>query len=52
VNYRQARWAEYLAAYNLEIVYKLGAENPANAPLRRPEFKGAGEIKAIGLLLA
>jgi hypothetical protein len=51
VNYRQARWAEHLAAYNLKIVYKLEAENPANASLRRPEFKRAGEIKVVGLLL-
>jgi hypothetical protein len=52
MNYRQARWAKHLAAYNLEIVYRLGAENPANAPLRRPEFKRVGEIKATDLSLA
>jgi hypothetical protein len=52
MNYRQARWAEHLVAYNLEIVYRLGVENSTNASLRRSEFKEAGEIKAAGLLLA
>jgi hypothetical protein len=51
VNYRQARWAKHLVAYDLKIVYKLGVENPIDASLRRPEFKRVGEIKAIGLLL-
>jgi hypothetical protein len=51
VNHKQARWAEHLAAYNLEIVYRLEAENPINAPLRRLEFKGAREIKAVDLSL-
>jgi hypothetical protein len=51
VNYRQARWAKHLAAYNLEIVYKLEAENPVGASLRRSEFKRVGEIKAVNLLL-
>jgi hypothetical protein len=52
MNYRQARWAEHLAAYDLEIVYRLEAENSINASLRRPEFKRAREIKAADLLLA
>jgi hypothetical protein len=52
VNYKQARWAKHLAAYNLEIVYKLGAKNPINAPFRRLEFKKAEDIKEISLLLA
>jgi hypothetical protein len=51
MNCRQAKWAEYLAAYNLKIVYKLEAENPANASLRRLEFKEAGEIKVTNLSL-
>jgi hypothetical protein len=51
MNYRQARWAKHLAAYNLEIVYKLGAENLINASLRRLEFKRAEEIKVIDLSL-
>jgi hypothetical protein len=52
VNHRQARWAKHLVAYNLEIIYKLEAENPINASLRRLEFKGVGEIKVVDLLLA
>jgi hypothetical protein len=52
MNYRQARWAKHLAAYNLEIVYKLGVENPANASLKRLEFKRVREIKVVNLLLA
>jgi hypothetical protein len=52
MNYRQARWAEHLAAYYLEIVYRPRVENPIDAPLRRLEFKKVGEIKIVGLLLA
>jgi RNase H-like domain found in reverse transcriptase/Reverse transcriptase (RNA-dependent DNA polymerase)/Integrase zinc binding domain/Integrase core domain/Chromo (CHRromatin Organisation MOdifier) domain len=52
VNRRQARWAEHLAAYDLEIVYRPGAQNPADAPSRRPEFKGADDIKEAGPSLA
>jgi hypothetical protein len=52
MNCRQARWVEHLIAYNLEIIYRLGAENPVNTPLRRLEFKRVREIKAVGLLLA
>jgi hypothetical protein len=52
VNHKQARWAEHLTAYNLEIVYKLGVENPTNILLRRPEFKRVREIKAVDPLLA
>jgi hypothetical protein len=52
MNHRQARWAKHLAAYNLEIVYRLRAENPIDASLRRLEFKRVREIKAVDLLLA
>jgi hypothetical protein len=41
-----------LAAYDLEIVYRPGAENPADAPSRRPEFKRAETIEEAGPSLA
>jgi Reverse transcriptase (RNA-dependent DNA polymerase)/RNase H-like domain found in reverse transcriptase/Integrase zinc binding domain/Chromo (CHRromatin Organisation MOdifier) domain/Integrase core domain len=48
VNRRQARWAEQLAAYDLEIVYRPGSQNPADAPSRRPDYKGPGDIDEAG----
>jgi len=48
VNRRQARWAEHLAAYDLEIVYRPGTENPADGPSRRPEFRGAEPLSEEG----
>jgi hypothetical protein len=52
MNRRQARWAEQLAAYDLEIVYRPGAENPADAPSRRPEFRGPEDLQEAGPSLA
>ena len=41
---RQARWAQALSAYDFTISYQLGKKNPANAPLRRLDYKlDAGE---------
>ena len=35
---RQARWAEALAAFDFEIVYRKGKENPADGLSRRPDY--------------
>ncbi len=35
---RQARWWGTLSGYNLNIVYKTGSKNPANAPSGRPNY--------------
>lgn len=35
---KQARWAEELARFDFEIEYKPGAQNPADAPSRRPDY--------------
>jgi hypothetical protein len=36
---RQARWAERLAAFDFEILYRKGATNPADGPSRRPDYQ-------------
>jgi hypothetical protein len=40
---RQARWWETLSGYNLNIVYRAGKKNPADAPSRRPDYARALE---------
>ena len=35
---RQARWAEYLSAFDFNIEYRPGSKNPADAPSRRPDY--------------
>jgi transposase InsO family protein len=35
---RQARWAEIMAAYDFEIIWRKGKENPADGPSRRPDY--------------
>ena len=39
LNRRQARWAQYLASFNFEIIYRKGSLNPANEPSRRPDYR-------------
>ena len=39
----QARWAEILGGFDLEIVYRKGKENPADGLSRRPDHMVAGE---------
>lgn len=38
LNRRQARWAEFLAAFDFEIIHRKGKDNPADAPSRRPDY--------------
>ncbi len=40
---RQARWWETLSGYNLNIVYRAGKKNPADAPSRRLDYSRAQE---------
>jgi hypothetical protein len=47
---KQARWAEELARFDFEVEYKLGQDNPADAPSRRSDYlKGilVGEAQTI-----
>nr|POF13521.1 transposon tf2-11 polyprotein [Quercus suber] len=37
---RQGRYAEELAQYDLEIMYRPGEQNPADGLSRRPDYKG------------
>ena len=48
VNHRQARWAEQLAVYDFEIMYQLGAQNPIDAPSRRPNYKNHKDVGDTG----
>ncbi|KFY68107.1 hypothetical protein V496_01299 [Pseudogymnoascus sp. VKM F-4515 (FW-2607)] len=36
---RQARWAQALSAYDFQISYRAGKTNPADGPLRRPDYE-------------
>ncbi|KFY66624.1 hypothetical protein V496_01957, partial [Pseudogymnoascus sp. VKM F-4515 (FW-2607)] len=36
---RQARWAQALLAYDFQISYRAGKTNPADRPLRRPDYE-------------
>ena len=38
INGRQARWLVYLTPYNFIIQYRPGLLNPADRPLRRPDY--------------
>lgn len=51
LNAKQARWAQYLAAFDFIIEYKPGKLNPSDGPSRRPDFfEGGEEESSIGLL--
>jgi hypothetical protein len=39
----QARWLETLLGYSLNIVYRAGFKNPADAPSRWPDYRKAPE---------
>jgi len=38
LNRRQARWAELLSGYDFVLVHTPGSTNPADGPLRRPDY--------------
>jgi len=38
LNRRQARWAEKLSRYDFVVEYRPGRRNPADGPLRRPDY--------------
>lgn len=38
LNRRQARWAEFLSAYDFVLVHISGSKNPADGPSRRPDY--------------
>ena len=38
---RQTRWAEYLAAFNFRILWRVGKKNPADGLSRRPDHEEA-----------
>ena len=50
LNSRQARWALKLAAYDFEIFHRAGKLNPADAPSRRLDYKGASPLNTKLLL--
>ena len=39
LNFRQARWALKLVAYDFEIFHRAGKLNPTNAPSRRSDYE-------------
>ena len=43
INGRRARWLIYLTPYDFIIRHRLGSLNPANGPLRRPDFLARGQ---------
>jgi hypothetical protein len=50
---RQASWWETLSGYNLNIVYRVGKKNPADAPSRQPDYASAPEgLCAATVLMA
>ena len=44
LNWRQARWAMKLAAFDFNILYRSGKTNPADAPSRCPDYGDLGEV--------
>jgi hypothetical protein len=48
---RQASWWETLSGYNLNIVYRAGSKNPANAPSRRPDYGRVPEGRCAATVL-
>ena len=47
INGRQAQWLVYLTPYDFIIKHRLGLLNPANGPLRRPDYKAQGEPSLV-----
>ena len=51
INARQARWAEYLSRFNLQITYRPGCENrAADALSRRTPSTDHDEVRNVTLL--
>ncbi len=48
---RQARWWETLSGYNLNIVYRAGSKNLADAPSRRPDYGRVPEGRCAATVL-
>jgi hypothetical protein len=48
---RQVRWWETLSGYNLNIVYRAGKKNPADAPSRRPDYAKVPEGRCTATIL-
>jgi hypothetical protein len=48
---RQARWLETLFGYNLNIVYRAGSKNPADAPSRWPDYGKVPEGRCAATVL-
>jgi hypothetical protein len=48
---RQVRWAERLSAFDFEIEYQKGANNPADGPSRRPDYGPINSDAEAQLLL-
>jgi hypothetical protein len=47
LNRRQARWAEWLSAFDFQIEHRPGKNNPADAPSRRPDYAQDFEERSI-----
>ncbi len=47
----QARQWETLSGYNLNIVYRAGKSNPANAPSRRPDYETVAGARCATTIL-
>src|SRR6266498_1432483 len=43
LNRRQARWAQYLASFDFDILYRKGSLNSADGPSRRPDYETHAE---------
>ena len=48
---RQARWAEFLLAFDFEICYRSGKSNPADGPSRRPDYTPLNGEDSASLML-
>jgi LSD1 subclass zinc finger protein len=47
----EARWWETLSGYNLNIVYRMGSRNPADAPSHRPDYGRVPEGRCATTML-
>jgi hypothetical protein len=47
INGRQARWLVYLTPYDFIIKHRSGLSNPADGPLKRPDYKAQREPRLV-----